>query len=418
MTPLHLLSMAWRNLWRQRRRTLLTLLSIAFGGFLSVMLTAMQDRSFADFIDNAARLGTGHVAIQHPEYRDTPSLSRAVSHAGDRRIAAAADAAVARATERVSGAALVATASDNFGAMFIAYDPTLETHDTFRLASAVSEGVAFSGPDDRGIVLGKVLAKNLNAGLGNKIVFTLTDRHGEIVSGMERVTGIVSTGVPSLDGALVLLPINTARRVVGYAGDEAGQVAVFLGDGRDAPATAARLGAALGSEVSVLTWDELQPEVRAFVAMKVGGGRVMELIFGVLVAAGIFNTIFVSVLERTREFGIMMAIGYSAGQLFALVMLESALLAVLGIAAAAALTAWPYFYLVEHGIDLTKAYADQGLESFEVSGVGLDPVLRIGIYPENAVAIGVAIVLATLAAGLYPAWRAGRVNPVESINLV
>ena len=143
----------------------------------------------------------------------------------------------------------------------------------------------------------------------------------------------------------------------------------------------------------------------------------MELIFGVLVAAGIFNTIFMSVLERTREFGIMMAIGYSARQLFTLVMIESAFLATLGLAAAALLTAGPYAYLHQTGIDLTQAYAEQGLTEFEISGVGLDPVLRIGIYPENALAIAIALFGATLVAGLYPAWRAGRVNPVESINL-
>jgi ABC-type lipoprotein release transport system permease subunit len=124
------------------------------------------------------------------------------------------------------------------------------------------------------------------------------------------------------------------------------------------------------------------------------------------------------VLERSREFGIMMAIGYSARQVFALVMIESGLLALVGLLASALLTAGPYLYLARTGIDLTKAYETQGMTSFEIGGVGLDPILKIGIYPENAIAIAIAIVLATLIAGLYPAWRAGRVNPVESINLV
>lgn len=412
-----LLSMAWRNLWRQRRRTLLTLLSIAFGGFLSVMMTAMQDQSFADFIDNAARLGSGHVAIQHPEYLDTPTVTRTVTQTAEKREVAEADRDAFRAVERAVGQTMVATASDSFGAMFIAYDPALETTDTFRLPDAVVEGERFASADDKGIILGKTLAKNLDAELGDKVVFTLTNREGDIVSAMERVTGIVSTGIPSLDGALCLLPIGKVRSVVGYEPDETTQVAVFLADGRDAFAAARRIDGGIGPDAAVLTWDEIQPEIRAFVAMKVGGGRVMELIFAVLVTAGIFNTLFMSVLERTREFGIMMAIGYSARQLFALVMLESTLLATLGLVAAAAITIGPYSYLHSTGIDLTQAYAEQGMTSFEISGVGLDPILRIGIYPENAIAIGVAIFVATLLAGLYPAWKAGRVNPVESINI-
>lgn len=418
MTLGMLVSLAWRNLWRQRRRTLLTLLSIAFGGFLAILMTALQDRSFADFIDNAARLGSGHVALQHPEYRDTPTLTRSVAGTAEKRGIAEEDRAVQRAVERVTGQAMVSTSADSFGALFIAYDPGLETADTLAFTKSIVAGRLFEGPDERGIILGQTLANNLGADLGDKVVYTLTDRRGEIVIGMERLTGLVRTGAPSLDGALCLLPIGTVRGLVGYDAQEATQVAVFLEDGRQSVPAAGRIDARIGPETAVLTWDQIQPEIRAFVAMKVGGSRVMELIIGLLVAAGIFNTIFMSVLERSREFGIMIALGYTARQLFALVMLESTFLAGMGLLAAGLITAWPYHYLSVHGIDLSEAYTQEGVESLDVGGVGFDPILRVGIFPENALAIALSIVLATLLAGVYPAWRAGRVNPVESINLV
>ena len=411
-----ILSMAWRNLWRQRRRTILTLVSIAFGGFLAVLMTAMQDQSFADFIDNAAKLGSGHVTIQHPEYQDRPTLTRTVTQTDGKRALAEGDRAVVRAVERASGQAMLSTARDSFGGFFIAYDPELETGDTMEFTEGLTQGVLFESADDDGIILGRILAQNLSAELGDKVVFTLTDRNGEIVSGMERVSGIVSTGAASTDAGIVLLPINTVRRVVGYDPHESTQVAVFLDDGRKAIKAASRLGSAIGDEAAVYTWDELQPEIRAFVAMKVGGGRVFEIVIGVLVAAGIFNTIFMSVLERTREFGIMMAIGFSPGQLFTMVMAESGFLALLGLGLSAALTAGPYAYLHGTGIDMTEVYASQPGGAIDIGGVGMDPILRIGIFPENAVIIAVSIVLATLLAGIYPAWRAGRVDPVESIN--
>lgn len=418
MSPRIFASIAWRNLWRHRRRTLLTLLSIAFGGFLTILMTAMQDRSFADFIDNAARMGSGHVAMQHPEYLDTPTLTRTVTGTPEKRSIAEGDPATRRAVERVTGQAMVATAADSFGAFFIAYDPDLETPDTLAFTKSIADGRLFDAADEPGIVLGDRLAHNLDAQLGDKVVYTLTDRNGEIVTGMQRLTGTVHTGAPSLDGALVLLPIGTLRGLVGYDPAEATQVAVFLKDGRQSLAAAGRIDEKVGPEASVLTWDQIQPEIRAFVAMKVGGSRVMELIVGLLVAAGIFNTIFMSVLERTREFGIMLALGYTPRQLFGLVMLESSCIAGLGLAAAAAITAPVYYHLSRTGIDLSRAYAEQGLGSFEISGVGMDPILRIGIFPENAAIIALTIVGATLLAGLYPAWKAGRVNPVESINLV
>lgn len=418
MTPLMLCSIAWRNLWRQRRRTVLTLLSIAFGAFLAIMMTALEDRSFADFIDNAARLGSGHVTLQHPEYRDTPTLTRTVKATDEKRALAERDPAASHAVERATGQAMLSTASDSFGTLFIAYDPALETPETLAFTKSVVSGELFETADDAGIILGQTLAHNLGAELGDKVVYTLTDRRGEIVTGMERVSGLVRTGAPSLDNSLCLLPIGTLRKLVGYDVNEATQVAVFLDDGRESLAAQGRIDAGSGPDVAVLTWDQVQPEIRSFVAMKVGGSVVIEIIVALLVAAGIFNTIFMSVLERSREFGIMLALGYSARQLFALVMLESGLLAALGLASAGLITAWPYFYLAEHGVDLTEAYAKQGLSAYEISGVGLDPVMHIGIFPENAALIALAIVAATLLAGVYPAWRAGRVNPVESINLV
>ena len=119
----NLASMAWRNLWRNRRRTLLTLVSIAFGGFLAVIFTAMQDRSFADFIDTAARLGAGHVTLQHHEYLDTPTLTRTVADAEGLRAIALQDRDVRHAVARITGPIMLATARDSYGAFFIAFDP-------------------------------------------------------------------------------------------------------------------------------------------------------------------------------------------------------------------------------------------------------------------------------------------------------
>lgn len=413
-----LATMAWRNLWRQKRRTILTLASIAFGGFLSVLMTAMQDRSFSDFIDTAARLGAGHVVIEHAAYLDTPSLARTVQGTGALHEKAQAQPGVVKVVDRVMGEAMVSTAHDSFGAAFIAYDPAAEDKRTLSFIGGVAQGELYETADDPGIVLGKTLAKNLGAELGDKVVYTMMDKNGEIVAGMGRLSGTISTGAQSADAALFLLPIDRAREVLGYAPDEATHVGIYLTDNRRSPRVARALNAlGLGPETTAISWDEIAPDLRAFIAMKKGGSRFFMIVIALLACAGIFNTLFMAVMERLREFGILLAIGYSPRQIFRLVMWESAWLSLVGIAASALITAWPYYYLAKNGINMAKVMTNG--QNSEVAGVGFDMThLNIGIYPEHAVVIAVCIVLATLAAGLYPAWKAGRVEPVESIKLV
>jgi ABC-type lipoprotein release transport system permease subunit len=310
---------------------------------------------------------------------------------------------------------MLATASQNYGAGFIAFDPGDEDESTLSLIEALTEGEIFPSPRDGGIILGKRLAENLDAGLGRKVVYTLTDKNGEIVQEAARVSGIVSTGAPSVDAGLCLLPIDSLREALGYEPGEAVQVGIFLGDHRRADAVAGRLEGVFGTQVAALPWHQLQPELSGFITMKVAGARFMEAIIMVLVAAGIFNTLFVSVMERVREFGIMLAIGFSPARLFSLVMCESLWLALAGLLLAGAITAGPYYYMATVGIDLSGM---MGAGSSEIAGVAVSSVMYVDIFLENLVMITGAALLATLLSGLYPAWNAGRVVPVESIRLV
>ncbi len=410
-----LAKMAWRNLWRNRRRTVITLSAIVFGVFLSVLMMAAQDQNWADMIRLAARLGAGHVTFQHPEYLDSPALSRPVRGTDDLKRLAAGNPHVIRVVERITGFNMLSTARENFGAGFIAVSPEEEDEETLSLLEALVEGEFFESSTDGGIILGEKLASNLGVELGSKVVYTLADKEGEIVNALARVSGIVRTGSPSVDGGICLLPIGTVREVIGFAPDEAIQVAAFVDDQRITDAVVADLGAEAPEEIAVLPWRELQPDLAVFIAMKVGGARVMMLVLAVLVAAGIFNTLFVSVMERLREFGIMLAVGFSPAQLFRLVMLESAWLAVVGLAGAALVTIGPYLYLASTGIDVSGMIP---AEQMEVAGVGMSTTLKVGIYGESVMLIGVSALAAIMLSGVYPAWRAGHADPVETIRVV
>lgn len=410
---------AWRNIWRNRRRTAITLFSIAFGTMLAVLMTGIGDSSYSEMIDHAARLGGGHVIVQHPEATESPSLEHTVRATSEALEQIAAQPEVRAVVPRVSGTAMLATSTNNVGAMVMGIDPGAEDETTFGLVDAITEGEMFTSPDDEGVILGKTLAENLDVGLGNKVVYTVTDKSGEITNGLARVSGIIETGAVEIDAGTCLLPINQFRRLLGYEADEVTQIAVFLDDHRNSEAVAARLGAQLSSDADTLTvlpWFEAQRDLAGFVTMKVTGTLVFELIVTVLVAAGIFNTLFVSVMERMRELGILAAIGFSSRQLFGLVIWESLWLGLCGIVAGVLLTAWPYHYLSTTGLDTAQMYGESG--GAQISGVTMSQVLYVELHPPHALFIALAIVAATMVAGLYPAFKAGRVSPVESIRIV
>ncbi len=342
----NLAAMAWRNIWRNRRRSLITLSSIALGTMLAVIMTAVQDAQWRDMIDMAARLGGGHVTIQHEEYLETPTLSRSVKQIDDLRELVLRDSqldeTVEGIVERVTGFVMVSTAGQSYGAGFIAYDPERENSETLSILEAIDEGELLEDPHEPRILMGSQLAENLNTRIGRKVIFTLTDKNAEIISETVRLKGILHTGAPTIDGGLVLLPIGLLRKTVAYAPDEATQLGLFLEDQRDAGAVADRIGAALDDGIAAIPWYDNQADLASFIMMKIAGAYFFEAVIALLVAAGIFNTIFVSVMERLREFGILLAIGFSPRRLFSLVMLESFWLGVVGLFFAILITAWPY----------------------------------------------------------------------------
>ncbi|HIG70007.1 MAG: FtsX-like permease family protein [Myxococcales bacterium] len=415
MSRANLASMAWLNLWRNRRRTLLTLSSISFGVMLAILFTGLGDQNWREMIDLAARLGGGHVSIQNAEYLDTPLLRHSVRESTELREMAVEDEEVLRAVTRISGQIMLSTAGKSYGAGFIGIDPLEEDVETLSLIEAIDEGEMLQSSRGNQIILGRRLAENLGVRLKSKVIYTLTDPKGEIIYGVARVSGILTTGAPTVDSGLSILPIDTLRESLGMSEGEGTQIALFLDDHREADRVAERLSAGLPEDLAVLPWHRTQPELAGFIAMKVAGAQLMEFVIMVLIAAGIFNTLFVSVMERLREFGVMVAIGFSPGALFALVMLESLWLGLLGLIGAAVVTAAPYHFLSTTGIDISEQL---GLTGTEVAGVALTSVMRVGIYPENALIIGLAALAGTLLSAIYPAWRAGRVAPAETVRLV
>ena len=405
--------MAWRNLWRRKRRTFITVFSIGFGVMLSVTFTGTGDYGYTNMINAGATMGLGHVTVEPRGYNQTPSLDKRLQKAEQIREQVLTMPGVNDAIVRIMGQAIFASASKTVGGMFMGIDPAQESAEQNLMLRSLVEGRLFPGPDGRGAVVGIKMAKKLNLRIGKKLVYTTTDISGEIVSEIARVAGIFKTGINEVDGATVLLPINSVRATLNYDSRDGTLVSVTIDDQRYAEKMRDKIAAAVGnSQREVLSWQQTQAELAGIITMDKSGNYILQILIGLLIAAGILNTMLMSVLERTREFGVMMAVGMSPATLFKLVFAESVWLAVIGIVVGVVITCPWYAYLHYVGLDFSGAIG----EDYSAGGILIDPLIKIRLFKESVIAILAGVFALTLLSGLYPAWRAGRIPPVESLK--
>lgn len=410
-----LISLCWRNLWRRKRRTGITAISVGLGVVLAVTFTGTGDYMYTNMINASAEMGFGHVTVQPPGYQLTPGLDKVLRNADGIRDQLAAHADVTGALVRITGPAMFASATKTVGGAFMGIDVAAENADTNLFIRALKEGAVLAADDERGALVGRRMARKLGLGMGRKFVYTATDANGQIVSQVARVRGIFETGVAEVDGGLVVLPIQALRQTLAYGEHDATLVAATITDQRQARRVRNELRTLLGpGEHDVLDWNETQVELAGLIAVDRASNYIMQLLIGLVIAAGILNTMLMSVLERTREFGVMLAIGMSPARLFRQVMAESMLLGLLGLVTGIVLTIPWFYYLREVGIDFSDAIGGD----YTVSGVLVDPIIHIRLFPLSAALILLAVFALTVLAALYPAWRAGRVPPVETLRTI
>ena len=410
-----LLKLTWRNLWRRKRRTLITAFTVAGGIFFSVAFTATGDYAYTNMIDTSATMGFGHITVEPAGYNDSPALQKRLRSVNEIREAVQNMDGVIDSAVRISGQVMFASASKSVGGLVIGVDPRQESADTNIYIRSIVEGAMFDDTAGKGIVVGVKMAKKLKLRLGRKIIYTTTDVDGEIVSELARVTGMFKTGVDEVDGSIALLPIDRVRAVLGYANDEATLVSIFLDDQRHADEMKNKISAIIGNgEREILTWSQTQAEIAGMVAIDRRMNYLSQFLVGLLISAGILNTMFMSVLERKREFGIMMAVGMSPFSLFKLVLMESFWIGMLGLVMGIIITVPAYIYMANTGIDLSSLIE----EGADLGGVLIDPVMRYRLYKESVVAILAGVLGLTMLAGLYPAYRAGATPPVENLKTI
>jgi ABC-type lipoprotein release transport system permease subunit len=408
-----IIKLAWRNLWRNKRRTLITISSICFGLVLAIVFIGLGDGTYGTMIDSAARLGSGHVTLENPGYRKAlltrltlQSIDEAVKRfEGIKEIEGWAP--------RILGQAMLSTSYGSVGAAFIGVNPEQEKETTLFIDKII-EGTYLQDSEGRGTLIGKKMAERLKVSIGSKMVITANNLNGEIAGELLRVVGIFKTGSKMIDGYIFQIPLNRARKLLGMSQEEVTQLAIFIENQRDTDRVIEKLKKNLSGleKVAVLSWREIMPELASYVDLDGASNYILQIIIFTIIAAGILNTILMSVLERQFEFGVLLSLGMKPLNLLFLVLAESTLLGLLGVTVGTALGLACNQYFTVKGFDMTLFTR----ENIDISGIALDPVLHSDLYPDHLIIITVLVFLITIAVGIYPAVKAARSVPIEVLK--
>lgn len=407
---MHTLALALRNLGRNLRRTAITLSAIALGLAVMVWIVVLQAGQHEDMRQGGIATLAGHVVVQDPAWQTEREPEQVVADADAIATTLAAAFPQAQITRRIWLAGLLSSPTSSTAAAVALVDPGPEAavHD---VEEQIVDGTWLDATDDRGIVLGVGLARSLGVTLGDKVVLMGQFGQPEIQSRLFRVRGLFRTGAAEVDGFTAWANLTAGQELLGKP-HAAHQIAVHLPPGADDVAAAAEARARVPGPAAVLHWRDALPDLWALIAIDARSNDVILGVFGLIVAIGVLNTVLMSVLERSREFGVLLAIGMRPGRIARLVLTEALVLGVIGGTLGMALGIALAYPLVTHGIDFSASMG----ERMEAGGVLLKSVVKGRYDVPRLSGYYVGAILFTALAGLYPAWQVTRFTPVEAMR--
>jgi len=403
------LRLAWRNLWRQSRRTWLTIGAMVFSNALLVFMISIQFGMYDLMIDNTLKAFTGHMQVQAPGYKDDHKIRQVVPDI--ERLADTLRQALELETVSARGAAFALASSEDrsYGLQIFGVDPVHEQLVS-SIPGLVNQGDFLRDNDAAEIIIGKVLAKNLRVGLGDELTLLGSGRDGSFAAGVVNVTGIFDSGVPDMDRSIAEVPLGyfqdtffmegAGHEIVITTPNLAGIAPILFEAENLLPAD---------SDLVVHDWVVLQPGLKQAIQADISSAFFMYGVLVVLVAFSVLNTQLMSVLERTHEFGIVMSLGLTPGRLGRLVILETLMMGAIGMVLGALL-----------GGLITLWFGWQGFSYPGMDQMAANFNLPDRFYPQATLltlTIGPAVVfLGSVLSALYPALRLYWLHPVEAMR--
>ena len=403
-------TLAWRNIWRHPRRTILTIAAMVFADTLLVFMLGLQFGQYSMMIDNSLRIFTGQMQVQASGYHDEPHMYSTIPAADKLAQDIRDNTRLDAVSVRGNGFALVSSDTRTIGAMISGVDPQHEPRVS-TIPGLIKQGRYLSGSSSNEIVVGSILARNLNINPGDELTLLGSGRDGSIAATVSPVVGIFESGSRDIDRQMLSMPIDTFREV--FSMDDQAHSIIIGGDRDQADRIAAAAKAALqgNEDLLLLNWEALLPGLKQAIQADFTSAWFMYAVLIVLVAFGMLNTMLMSVLERTHEFGILLALGVRHGKLGRMIITESAVLALtgmlLGMLAGGLLT---WYFLVN---GFTYPGMEAMSERFNIPSVFHPEVSIRSLLPGP-----LAVFIATLLASLYPIWHMRKLRPIEALQAV
>ncbi len=402
-------SIAYRNLARNGRRTALTALAVGLGLVVVLAFSSLIEGMVSSMVADGVRISTGHLQIRAESY----DADKASLLSRDLLKDAAAWSAQAEAIPEVQSAApvlwsggLLSTAQESFGIEIVGIDTEDRFHEPIREGIVAGE---YLNNDDRGrILVGKVLADQMDISVGQRVSLAASNANGEAQEGIFTVAGLVDTGFPSIDQNRVILPLAQAQSFAGV-GDRFSSLILLLNDQDDTAVTAAKF---TEPEIQVLTWRDLNGLIVDTVENALFIYYILYGIVFLAVAVLIANTLLIAVFARAREIGILASLGMNSRQIRLLFLIEGFLLAVLGVAIGLVLGLGLVSYMTFVGITIPAETATL------VEGLAFGTTIYGGFAPGQFAILSFMLLVIVSLVSLYPASLAAKMEPVEALHSV
>jgi len=405
--------LAWRNLGRNRRRSVITAAGLAVGYFSVVAMVGWFDGLTADMIANGTGIVTGQLQVHAAGYLPDRSVYQTLGGSRGPTLdellqRVRSDPAVAAAAPRVYGGGLVSSGAATVAGVFLGVDPERE-RDVSRLLHTVVRGAA-PAPGAREILLGAEMARILGVEPGAEVVVVAPAVDGSLGNDLFIVSGVFQSGLADLDRTFALMPLDALQAIMALEPGRAHEIAALLPDPWQAPVAARRLVAALGGAVAVEPWTALRPELLEYAQLASSWQWIMLVIVFGMAIFGVANTMLMATFERRHEFALLLALGAAPGGIVRSVLYEAIALGAIGLALGAAVTGPVLVWWHNAPPDLTPLFGE-----FTMIGALVRLRLRVE-YPWVMMAQGAFALFATAAlAALYPAIRAARVPPADTL---
>ncbi len=403
--------LAWRNIWRQKRRTWLTALAMIFSNILLVFMISLQFGSYDMMINNSLAMFSGQVQVQHEGYQDSQKIRQTIDDISPLAGAIRAKFPHAGVTARASAYVLVSSEDRSFTTQIVGVEPRFEPAVS-SLPGLLTAGRYLDKPDAAEVVIGQVMARNLKVGVGDELTFLGSGLDGSFAAGVVTVAGIFASGSQELDRNLSEVPLAYFQDAF-TMGDRGHVIALSVPDLAAVPAMLEPLRTMISSRdgLVVLDWEALMPGLKQAIQADMTSAWFMYAVLIMLVAFSVLNTQLMSVLERTREFGVIMALGIKPKRLALLVFLETFLMAAIGLVIGVLLGSLLSAYYAHTGFSYPGM--DEMAAKFNMS-----PLMYPSLEPVSLLLGPSVVFVFCLFATVYPALKLYGLHPVEAMRAV